>query len=596
MKPRGAFRYILIALVISLALSMFFYFADFVKDLELSMVNARMKLLRARSMDPGIQVVGVDQETINSFGGWPLSRDRYGKFLERIAPEHPAGAGFDIFFIDKQPAGDPEFRKAIKNCGFPVLIASYFEGTGMNLTPVRPLDSLREASAGTGFVNAWPDADQCYRKVPLVYEYHTKAGETRMEPSLDLLSYLKIRNLSLDQVRVNSNSVVIGNLTIPTTRDHEMLVDFYFPKLGGAISAGFPIRSLARYFDAGRNPALAGKFMLVGISTLGMGEDIVTPPGRVFGVIMHANALNTLLKGKFLRELPQGYNLISILVIITLFGIVIPYLNNALRAALVALSFIAAFTLLNFLLFAQGYWLAWVTPVFSIIACYLTVTTLQFLRTHTLFKKFAAPEVVDLMLRSEQAQQRGGQEVEVSVLFSDIRGFTSLSEKMDPLEVMNLLNEYHGRVVKVFDKNRGTILNYIGDAHLVVFGAPVTAPDHAYLACKSALELQTELAALGEKWALEDKVAFEAGVGICTGKVALGIVGSDERKQYTVIGDSVNTASRIQGLSKALESPVIISAETRRRLGERARVEELPPQPVKGKEVPLMVYKLVSLR
>jgi len=602
------FRYILITLAMSLVLAMFFYFAAFVKNLELAMVDTRMRLLRSREMNPLIQVVGVDQETISRFGDWPLTRGRYGEFLENIAPEHPAGTAFDIFFIEPQNtldavgAGQPaisedqKFQKAIKHCGFPVLLGSYFEGTGINLTPVRPLPQLEAAAAGTGFVNAWPDQDLCYRKVPLVYEYREPNGELRIAPSLDLLGYLELKGLSMEQVKVNPRSVLIGKMMVPTNYTHEMLVDFFFPRPGGGVLAGFPIRSLVRYFDRNRVPTLSGKLTLVGISTLGMGEDVLTPAGRVFGVMVHANALNTLLSGKFLRELPPIYNLVTILIIIILFGIMIPYLNNAVNAALATLGFITFFTALNFILFAQGYWLAWITPLFTIFSCYLSVTTLQFLRTHALFKTFAAPEVVDRMLRSEEAQKHGGEEEDVSVLFSDIRGFTALSEKMNPVEVMDHLNEYHGRVVKVFDRNRGTILNYIGDAHLVVFGAPVKEKDHAYLACRAALELQDELALLREKWKLEGKVHLEAGVGICTGKVALGIVGSAQHKQYTVIGDSVNTASRIQGLSHILESPVIISAETFRRLGDRAEVGELPPQPVKGKEEPLTVYGLISLR
>ncbi|MBI2252545.1 MAG: adenylate/guanylate cyclase domain-containing protein, partial [Armatimonadetes bacterium] len=188
----------------------------------------------------------------------------------------------------------------------------------------------------------------------------------------------------------------------------------------------------------------------------------------------------------------------------------------------------------------------------------------------------------------------GGEEKEVSILFSDIRGYTNLSESISPEKVMQMLNEYHGEMNKIFQVNSGRVFDYQGDAQMVVFGAPLESKEHAYLAVKTALEMQKAMHELRKKWSLKEH-QIEIGVGISTGIAAIGLVGDEKHKQYVALGDSTNIASRLQSLSKELNSPVLIAESTYLKIKSLISAVELPEVLLKGKSQSLKVYKAVRL-
>jgi len=179
--------------------------------------------------------------------------------------------------------------------------------------------------------------------------------------------------------------------------------------------------------------------------------------------------------------------------LVLLFGFLISRLSNIKYIFLSSSLILMGYSILNFYLFHKGYWLMWVPPFFTIFSCTLIITGIQFFRTHQLFRQFVVPEVADKMITSEEYGKLGGKEKEVTILFTDIRGYTSLSENMSPSEVMEMLNEYHQEMVKVFEKNKGRVFDYMGDAQMVVFGAPVEVRDHPYWAVKSAIEVRHAL-------------------------------------------------------------------------------------------------------
>jgi adenylate cyclase len=185
-------------------------------------------------------------------------------------------------------------------------------------------------------------------------------------------------------------------------------------------------------------------------------------------------------------------------------------------------------------------------------------------------------------------------EKEVSILFSDIRGYTNLSEKLSPKEVMDLLNEYHGEMVKIFHKYDGRVFDYQGDAQMVVFGAPIEREDHAACACRAAYEMDLALERLRDKWRIENRELFEIGVGICTGIAALGIVGAEGAMQYSAIGDTTNVAARLQAQSKILGASIIISQPTKEAIEGTFRVRSLGFVELKGKSKPMEVFTIAS--
>jgi len=287
-------------------------------------------------------------------------------------------------------------------------------------------------------------------------------------------------------------------------------------------------------------------------------------------------------------------NLAMVLLVVLLFGFWASRFSKAHRVILFAAIFVVVYTLINSILFARGIWIDLAPPVFASFGCTLVVLGVQFFRTHRLFQQFVAPEVVDRMVADEEFARLGGKEMEVSILFSDIRGYTTLSEKMSPSQMMEMLNEYHTRMVKIYERNHGRVFDYMGDAQMVVYGAPINLENHALWACRAALETQEALKELCDKWKIENRLAFEVGTGICTGRVAIGLVGAEGHKQYTAIGDSTNVASRLQGQSKVLGATVIISPRTAEMVRDHFQLRSLGEVDLKGKSEAMEVFTIVK--
>jgi adenylate cyclase len=301
-----------------------------------------------------------------------------------------------------------------------------------------------------------------------------------------------------------------------------------------------------------------------------------------------------LIQGKFLKRIPDWVNIAVVIIIAILYGFLSPRFYKIKNILLFSIGLLFIYTTINLYLFKIGYWLFLLPPVLTIFACSLAVFAIQFFRTHKLFRQFVVPEVADKMVQSDSYAELGGTEKMVSILFSDIRGYTSLSEKMTPTEVVDMLNEYHTEMVKIYEKHFGRVVDYMGDAQMVMFGAPIERKDHALCACNAAIEVQESLSSLNEKWADENRLSFEVGIGICTGYASIGFVGAEGHKQFTAIGDTVNVASRLQGQSKVLGASIILSPLTVEQIRDKFNVRHLGEVPLKGKSEPMQVYTMES--
>lgn len=324
-----------------------------------------------------------------------------------------------------------------------------------------------------------------------------------------------------------------------------------------------------------------------------MQDDFPTPPDKkMYGSVIHANIINTLIQGKFIKRAPVWLNLAVILGVALIFGVLVIRFYSAGKIMLISVIMLIVYIIINFFLFWSGLWLDIAAPFFTIFSSALTAFAVQYLRTHRLFQQFVVPEVADQLVASGASAELGGVEKEVSILFSDIRGYTTLSENMTPTQVMEMLNEFHTETVKVYEKYYGRVLNYMGDAQMVVFGAPIEREDHAECACRAGLESQQVMSNLCKKWRLENRREIDVGTGICTGVVALGRVGAEGHKQYTVIGDPVNVASRLQGKSRELGAAVIISPTTAEKVKNVFKLRNIGKVELKGKSEPMDVYTI----
>lgn len=240
-------------------------------------------------------------------------------------------------------------------------------------------------------------------------------------------------------------------------------------------------------------------------------------------------------------------------------------------------------------------------PVLTMMTIYLGITVYRYVteerekkKIRGAFQYYLTASVINEILKDPSKLKLGGDKKQLSVMFSDIRGFTGISEKLTPEELVRLLNEYLTAMTDVVFKYDGLLDKYIGDAIMAVFGAPLDQPDHALRACRTALEMMSELKRLREKWAAEGRPDVNIGVGVNTGDMVVGNMGSEMRFDYTVIGDSVNLASRLEGTNKEYGTNIIISEFTYESIRNELFCRELDAVRVKGKKLPVRIYELLG--
>jgi adenylate cyclase len=224
----------------------------------------------------------------------------------------------------------------------------------------------------------------------------------------------------------------------------------------------------------------------------------------------------------------------------------------------------------------------------------LTQRMIEEERRRSNLERFLSPRVVEEVINREGAIELGGTKSEIAALFSDIRGFTGLAEKMSAVDVVSLLNEYFTEMAEIVFRYDGTLDKYVGDEIMAVFGAPVQARDHAFRAVKVALEMQATLREMCEKWCMDGRPIFEIGIGIATGTAIAGYVGSPRRMEFTAIGDIVNVARRLCG--QAAPGKILACEKTVEKLGDNLAVRPLGPTLLKGKEKPVSVHEVLAMR
>jgi adenylate cyclase len=341
---------------------------------------------------------------------------------------------------------------------------------------------------------------------------------------------------------------------------------------------------------------------MVGVTVLG-GHDVKSSEvGAISGVGIHANVMWNLIQGTFLHEPTFAQGLALVFGLATLATLVGVFLDVR-AAGLAFLGILAGYWWVGYHLMYGGYWTTGGTmvPVFlpwlGALASFGSVTLYNVRAQKLARDRFArilqevAP-IPDLeALLGQDGLKVGSEERVLTILFSDIRGYTDLSEGLAPVTVTEMLNTYHSAMGEVFERHGGIVFDYQGDAQMVVFGlVPASQPNHAAAACRAAAGMVLRLEELGATWKAQGRPVFETGIGICTGPVAIGVLGSAQRKQYAAIGDATNTAARMQGKSKELGSPILITQSTFEAAGEEIVATYLESVRVKGKKEPLQVY------
>lgn len=554
---------LLVATIISFCLFGLAYYFGWFSTLEAQLTD---RFFTAEAASAEIVIIDIDETSLAELGQWPWPRAFHATLLEQLSEAKVVG--FDVIFSEPSALGaedDQRLVEAIQNFPGQVVLPQVIdEQSGIIRGPAFELaDNVK-----LGFVNTRTERDG------IVRYSETNRGDA----------------LSFDAVITNF---------VPKAEADALRFIYYL----GPASTYNTISYLDVYL--GRVPASAfgGKIVLVGASAPGLGDIFQTPFGVMSGVEIRANTINTIQSDIDIKTLPLSLGLLSFLLIAGLVFWLILKVENLFvlygSLTLVALTIIVgAYTSFAFAVLTPHFYQFLLFVVLSgtllLLQYVFEANEKRFIRRG--FEQYVAPSVVAELTDHPEKLSLGGEERTLSILFSDIRGFTTISEKLTPSELMNQLNEYLEEMSEAVMERKGLVDKYIGDAVMAFWGAPLDDPDHVRNACESVLAMMESLRQLNERWIKEGKSPFKIGVGISTGDVVVGNMGSKRRFNYSIIGDEVNFAARIEGLTKEYGVSCLIGQTTYDSIKnlEHLPTRELDEVMVKGKVEPRRIYELIT--
>ncbi|MCY7306543.1 MAG: adenylate/guanylate cyclase domain-containing protein [Rhodoferax sp.] len=485
--------------------------------------------------------------------------------------------------------------------GRPITFTTW-NGFGSNIP------SLAAAAPMAGHFNPIAEGDGVVRSLPLIAEYKGQYYESLSLAMFRMLAgsptvspgFPKERFISRSYQGLVGIQLKLGNKMLEIPVDERVSTLVPFRGFGGPNGGSFRYVSaadlLSKAIPAGQ---LKDKIVLVGTTAPGLQDLRVTPVSEIYpGVEAHANVISGLLDGKVLvkPDYAIGYEVLML----TLAGLILAFalpIVSATRAVILSVVVIAALAALNFWLYL-GYGL--VLPlagalVMAITAFALNMSYGYFVESRSkrelanLFGTYVPPELVDEMVKDPDSYSMAATNRQMTVMFCDMRGFTKMSETMEPIQLQALLTGVFSRLTGIIRANRGTIDKYMGDCVMAFWGAPVETNEHAHLAVKSAMEMASEVRAINEDHRARGMPEIGIGIGVNTGNMCVGDMGSNIRKSYTVIGDAVNLGSRLEGLSKIYGVDIVVS-ESARKLAPDFGWQELDRVRVKGKDQAVAIF------
>jgi len=403
----------------------------------------------------------------------------------------------------------------------------------------------------------------------------------------------------------------LTEIIIPIDKQGRMRINFMGARSSETMEGNrtYPVYPFASYADLAKPPdrelwrntmRSENKILMVGAFSSGMAQDEKpTPLGMMYGIELHANALNTIVMDNFIHELPFWAEALILFAMVLLVALISSRLPSFVSLLITLGALIAAFFGISVLFDSSGYLISFGTPAIAAIFTFITVIVYRAMTEEKdkralrdMFGKYVSPRVVDLLVNAPP--ELGGVDKELTVFFSDIRGFSTLSENMTPQELVNHLNIYFGSMTDLVLEYGGTLDKYIGDAIMAFWGAPLPQADHARRACECALRQMEKLRLLNAEWPPERRL--DIGIGLNSGIMTVANMGSSLRMSYTLMGDNVNLGSRLEGTNKEYGTNIIVSEYTYGLVKDDFIFRELDVVRVKGKNKPVMIYELVDFK
>ncbi len=455
------------------------------------------------------------------------------------------------------------------------------------------------ACATAGSVNLFPDPDGVLRRIPLFLRFNQHAYGAF---ALQMAIYMK--NLQNIEYEAGASQIILSNedgnqIEIPTDKYGQMLIHYV---------GGFKSFRYISFYDAlmGFVPDayFQDKVVLIGSSLPGLYDLRSTPLQAAFpGVEVNANVLYQLLNNRFIYQFSDFQKLLFVVIIGLIAGLILiiprPLGSIVITGIIIFIIFVVGVYAMEY----YWYWIPTIAPVFTVIFVFATTYVYRYLfeeknkrQIKKLFSHYVSSSVVDDLLKNPEKVKLGGEKKFCSVLFSDVVGFTTISEQLDPESLVNILNEYLTEMTRIIFNNQGLLDKYEGDAIMAVYGAPVEMKEHAELCCASAIQMQKKLAEMRKNWKKFNKPELRARVGINSGEMVVGNMGSETRFDYTVMGDSVNLAARLEGANKLYDTEIMIGENTYELVKDQFIARPLDLLRVKGKKRPVKVFELIADR
>jgi adenylate cyclase len=552
---------------------------------EQATYDLRFKLRGDIRPNPDIVIIAIDEASLKALHQWPWPRGIHAKLIRTLEATPPKALLFDVFFIEPftlDPAGDRALTRATKENPWVVHSLFYEPNEGPILRLGLPFPSLLESAENLGYANALIDEDGVLRRA--IPQRHVQDQTLSILSLAGAALYL---NKPVDDVLKSVPLDHEGRLWVHYTgKEFTYTYVSYADVLSGKIPA--------RLF--------AGKIVLVGSTAAGTFDHYPTPLSKLMpGVEFHANVIDTLVHLNAMRPVQLRVTVIAIGLFGLFCGLLIPRFSagvGALWALGAGLIFAASaqwlFVTKNIVIDVAG-------PLGTLLGGYMCIVVYRFFteeKEKRMVKGFFAQQVssdlLDVLMENPQVLRKGGERREMTAFFSDVAGFTSISERLDPEELVTLLNQYLTAMTDVIFEYGGYLDKYMGDGIMAFWNGLLKQPDHAEKACRCALKSMQRLKELNINLEQRGLVPLKARIGVNTGTMVAGFMGSNQKNQYTIMGDNVNLASRLEGANKAFGSAIMISEFTVDMVADLFEMRFLDIIRVPGKAKPVKTYELLG--
>ena len=584
-------------------------------------------------------IIDIDEKSLKAEGQWPWPRKKVAQLITNLSNAEAGIIGLDIVFSEPDQTSPHTIASLIDYNGSDLedydqiladtvavtptiggyffsflesnesrapMVPAVFVEKGLSdqhyiLSPsklVLNVPVIQDSFYSSGFFNNTPDEGGMIRRVPLLMRFNDS-----LYPSLDLEMfriYTGAQKVVVNNSITGVESITVGEVTIPTDRFARIMVNYHGPAKSFEYISATDI--LHHNFDSEK---IRGKFLLVGTSAVGLSDLRATPFDTLMpGIEVHANVIENLLSQDFLSlsENAELIDLAAIFVVVSLVITMLSFLNVWLIIPFFIALIYSSYLFFNYMLFTKGAVLNILFPLAALVISFMASLFLDYIfnlrqkqQIMAIFAKKVSKNVMNDLIEHSSEALLHPRNREVTVFFSDIRSFTSISEQLgNPEYVINLLNRYMTPMVENINTHQGTVDKFIGDAIMAYWNAPTLVPEHADKALTSAIEQIELLQIVNVQLKKEFNIAIAIGIGINTGEATIGEMGSSGRSDYTIIGDNVNLASRLEGLNKLYGSSILISEATRKKLTRTYRLRPVDIVRVKGKKEAIEIFEVLT--